>query len=55
MQDHNYQKKPWASLVNASNSRLATKEAIDLLSKMLVIDHNERISTDDALKHPFFK
>jgi serine/threonine protein kinase len=55
MQEHSYQKKPWASLVNSSNGRLATKDAIDLLSKMLVVDHNERISTDEALKHPFFK
>jgi serine/threonine protein kinase len=34
---------------------LATKDAVDLVSKMLVVDHNERISTDDALNHPFLK
>jgi len=47
MQDYgSYQKKPWASLVNQTNGRLATKEALDLLSKMLIVDHNERITTD---------
>lgn len=45
MQDHNYQKKPWSSIVNSSNARLATKDALDLLSKMLIVDHNERINT----------
>lgn len=41
MQDYGgYQKKPWASLITPGNARLATKEALDLLSKMLVVDHN---------------
>lgn len=31
-----------------------TDEAFDLLKKMLVIDHAERISVDDALNHPYF-
>lgn len=30
-------------------------KAIDLLSKMLELDHTKRISADNALKHPFFE
>lgn len=33
----------------------ATNEALDLLSKMLRFDPDERISAAEALKHPFLK
>jgi mitogen-activated protein kinase 1/3 len=33
----------------------ASKDAIDLLSKMLVFNPDKRITTDEALAHPFFK
>lgn len=35
-------------------SHFTTKQARDLVGKMLVIDPNERISVDDALNHPYF-
>jgi len=33
---------------------LATPDALDLLSKMLIYDHMERITPKEALKHPYF-
>ena len=54
MQSRRYPKKSWSSFINESNQRLCTKEALDILSKMLVVDHNERITAEEALKHPFF-
>jgi len=33
----------------------ATEEALDLLSKLLKFDPDERITAAEALKHPFLK
>ena len=36
------------------NQALCLPEAIDLLSKMLVYDHAERITPKDVMLHPYF-
>jgi len=33
---------------------LCSEEALDVLSKMLVYDHAERITPKDAMEHPYF-
>jgi len=37
----------------AEDSRLSIHQARDLLSRMLVIDPGNRISVDEALRHPY--
>lgn len=44
----------WISFVNKSNEDMCFAEALDLLSLMLVYDHNERITAREALHHPYF-
>ena len=55
IQEKNRPKKPWSKYITSENESLVTNEALDLLQKMLVIDHDERINCTEALKHPFLK
>ena len=48
-------KIPLVSLVNKKNQAYATRDAIDLLSKLLMYDHKLRITAREALMHPYFK
>lgn len=50
----NYPKKPWQKFINQDNSHLCNTEALDLLSKMLVYDHAERILPKEAMLHDYF-
>ena len=50
----NYQKKPWNKFVTQENQALCSNEALDLLSKMLVYDHAERILPKEAMNHEYF-
>ena len=49
-----YKHKPWYKFVTAENSHFATESALDLLEKMLVMDHCGRITAAEAMKHPYF-
>lgn len=51
----NYATRPLSSYVTEENKHLASSEAIDLLTKLLVIDHNHRLSAAEAMKHPYFE
>jgi len=44
----------YSKIINKSNKDLATDEAIDLLKKMLVFDHNKRLLPKDLIKHKYF-
>lgn len=47
-------KKTWEDLKNEKNENMYDPLALDLLSKMLTIDHTDRITASDAINHPFF-
>ena len=49
-----HEKKNLKKFVNKKNAEFATNEVIDLLQKMFVYDHEERITASDAMKHAYF-
>nr|CDS28834.2 Casein kinase II alpha subunit Cell cycle [Hymenolepis microstoma]CUU98902.1 Casein kinase II alpha subunit Cell cycle [Hymenolepis microstoma] len=44
----------WDSLITEENSNTATDEALDLIEQLLVFDHKQRLSAEEAMKHPFY-
>ena len=44
----------WEDIFNEMRPNFRSLAAFDLLKKMLTVDHGERITARDALKHPFF-
>lgn len=49
-----YKKKEWSGFITAENKHLVSEEALDLLSKMLLYDHQERILPSEAKEHKYF-
>lgn len=45
----------WNSYVKKTPKDVCTREAMDLLGRMMTIDHRERITAREALQHEFFK
>lgn len=45
---------PWHTLVSPYNRDRATPDALDLLGKMLRMDHKERLTVKEALRHRYF-
>ncbi|ETO18681.1 casein kinase II [Reticulomyxa filosa] len=52
-----YEKKEWKHFMsdNAEKNKFITRNAIDLLEKMLRFDPNERLTAREAMQHPYFK
>lgn len=50
-----YRKKKYTELRTAENAGLLTSEAIDLVEKMLEVDHLKRFTAKECLQHPYFK
>ena len=46
--------KPWTTFVDEGNRERAHDTAIDLLSKLLVYDHHERLTVAETMMHPYF-
>ncbi|XP_002162509.1 casein kinase II subunit alpha [Hydra vulgaris] len=49
-----HSKKRWERFVNNENHHLVSADAIDLLDKVLVYDHNKRLTAREAMDHPYF-
>ncbi|KAJ6254129.1 casein kinase ii subunit alpha-3 [Anaeramoeba flamelloides] len=47
-------KKSWKKYINQANIHLATDNAIDLISKLLVYDPQDRLDVIEAMNHPWF-
>lgn len=47
--------KPWTRFINVDSCNIAHEESVDLLDKMLVYDHSQRILPREAFSHPYFK
>ena len=54
MKGQEFPKQPFTNFITGKNQHMCCPEAIDLLSKMLVYDKNERIKCKDAMAHPYF-
>ena len=50
-----YKRKDWDEYINEKNKYLINDDALDLLNKLLEIDHQKRITAKDALNHKYFK
>ena len=50
-----YTRKNWDEYINDKNKYLISDDAIDLLNKLLEIDHQKRINAKNALNHSYFK
>ncbi|KAL8274741.1 hypothetical protein Esti_001346 [Eimeria stiedai] len=48
-------RKQWSRFVTPENQHLASAEVIDLIDRMLVYDHQQRILPRDAMLHPYFR
>ena len=46
--------KPWHRFATPENSHLVSEDAIDLVSKLLRYDHQERLTSLEAQSHPYF-
>ncbi|KAJ3103329.1 Casein kinase II subunit alpha [Phlyctochytrium planicorne] len=49
-----YPRKPWTKFINPENERYVSPEAIDFLDKLLRYDHQERLTPQEAMAHPYF-
>lgn len=49
-----HSKKRWERFVHSENQHLVTPEGLDFLDKLLRYDHQERLTAQEAMQHPYF-
>ncbi|KAJ1484345.1 kinase-like domain-containing protein [Baffinella frigidus] len=59
--DHRYDailgrhsKKAWTTFVKNENQHLVSQDALDFLDRLLRYDHQERLTAEEAMQHPYF-
>jgi serine/threonine protein kinase len=50
----NWARRPFERFIEPSNAHLAVPDAIDLLNHLLVMDHQDRFTAQEAMKHKYF-
>eukprot|EP00300_Choanocystis_sp_HF-7_P007378 c15268_g1_i1.p1 GENE.c15268_g1_i1~~c15268_g1_i1.p1 ORF type:complete len:356 (+),score=89.11 c15268_g1_i1:125-1069(+) len=48
-----YPRKPWSTFIKPENEHLCPPEAIDFLDRLLRYDHQERLTAQEAMDHPY--
>lgn len=49
-----YNRRPWKRFINENNLHLVSDEFIDFLDNLLRYDHQERLTAQEAMAHPYF-
>ncbi|KAI8348810.1 casein kinase II catalytic subunit [Choanephora cucurbitarum] len=49
-----HKRVPWSYFINSKNTKYMSKEALDLLDRLLRYDHQERLTAKQAMAHPYF-
>ncbi|KAI9492599.1 kinase-like domain-containing protein [Zychaea mexicana] len=49
-----YPRKQWSKFITSDNHRFVSDEAIDFLDHLLRYDHQERLTAQEAMAHPYF-
>ncbi|KAI8903871.1 casein kinase II, alpha chain [Gorgonomyces haynaldii] len=49
-----FPRKPWTKFVNQDNEKYISPEALDFVDHLLRYDHKERLTTVEAMQHPYF-
>jgi len=49
-----HSKMPWSQFAGRGNRHRVSPEAIDLIDRLLVYDHAERLHPKEAMQHPYF-
>lgn len=49
-----FPRRPWSKFISDVNLIFISPESLDLVDKLLVYDHHERLSAQEAMQHPYF-
>mmetsp|Transcript_11633 Transcript_11633/g.16615 ORF Transcript_11633/g.16615 Transcript_11633/m.16615 type:complete len:379 (+) Transcript_11633:176-1312(+) len=49
-----HSKKAWTCFVKQENEHLVSQDALDFLDRLLRYDHQERLTAEEAMQHPYF-